>query len=133
MEGATMPHIIVEYTDNLEFDTQAMLAELQEALVSTGAVATKGIKSRAVRLADYRIADGSNEYAFVHVSLLIREGRPPEVQHAMVENSMEVLKNAFGGRFEEGYLSLSVDLKEMHRGTAMTLHNIPAGGIKESR
>ena len=124
-----MPHITVEYTDNLDFDRQGLLADLQQALVETGAVAQKGIKSRAVRITDYRIADGYRDYAFVHVGLLVREGRSPEIKQAMVENTMGVLKKAFGGRFDDSYLSLSVDLKEMHAGTALTLHNIPKGGV----
>ena len=34
-------------------------------------------------------------------------------------------KETFGDRFEDGYLSLSVDIKEMRQGIAQTLHNIP--------
>ena len=72
------------------------LARLHEELVATGAVNLKGIKSRAVRLTDYRIADGDPAYAFVHVSLLIREGRPLEVQQEAARRVMNVLKETFG-------------------------------------
>jgi 5-carboxymethyl-2-hydroxymuconate isomerase len=120
-----MPHLILEYTDNLDFEVQPLLARLHEELVATGAVNLKGIKSRAVRLTDYRIADGDPGYAFVHVSLLIREGRPLEVQQEAARRVMNVLKETFGKRFESGYLSLSVDIKEMREGIAQTLHNIP--------
>ena len=120
-----MPHLTLEYTDNLDFDVQPLLARLHEELVATGAVNLKGIKSRAVRLTDYRIADGDPAYAFVHVSLLIREGRPLEVQQEAARRVMNVLKETFGQRFESGYLSLSVDIKEMREGIAQTLHNIP--------
>ena len=123
-----MPHLTLEYTDNLEFDVQPLLARLHEELVATGAVNLKGIKSRAVRLTDYRIADGDPDYAFVHVSLLIREGRPVEVQQEAARRVMSVLKESFGQRFESGYLSLSVDIKEMGEGIAQTLHNIPEKG-----
>src|SRR5512137_1445373 len=118
-----MPHLTLEYTDNLEFDIQPLLARLHEELVATGAVNLKGIKSRAIRLTDYRIADGDPGYAFVHVGLLIREGRPIETQQEAARRVMEVLKATFGRRFESGYLSLSVDIKEMREGIAQTLHN----------
>src|SRR5512137_1601701 len=108
-----MPHLTLEYTDNLEFDIQPLLARLHEELVATGAVNLKGIKSRAVRLTDYRIADGDPDYAFVHINLLIREGRPLEVQQQAAQRMMNVLKETFGERYENGYLSLSVDIKEM--------------------
>jgi 5-carboxymethyl-2-hydroxymuconate isomerase len=120
-----MPHLTLEYTDNLYFDVQTLLARLHTELVATGAVNLKGIKSRAMRHTEYRIADGNPEYAFVHVNLLIREGRPLEVQKDAAQRVMVVLKQTFGHRFESGYLSLSVDIKEMREGIAQTLHNIP--------
>ena len=120
-----MPHLTLEYTDNLQFDVQPLLARLHAELVATGAVNLKGIKSRAIRHSAYRIADGNEEYAFVHVNLLIREGRPFEVQKDAAQRVMEVLKETFGDRFEKGHLSLSVDIKEMRDGIAQTFHNIP--------
>ena len=125
-----MPHLTLEYTDNLDFDVQPLLARLHEELVATGAVNLKGLKSRAVRHGDYRIADGNPEYAFVHVNLLIREGRPVEVQQDAAKRVMNVLKETFGHRFDNSYLSLSVDIKEMREGIAQTLHNIPDLGKK---
>jgi 5-carboxymethyl-2-hydroxymuconate isomerase len=123
-----MPHLTLEYTDNLSFDVQSVLARLHAELAATGAVNLKGIKSRAIRHAEYRIADGDPAYAFVHVNLLIREGRPVQVQQDAAQRVMAVLKDTFGARFETGYLSLSVDIKEMRAGVAQTLHNIPEKG-----
>ena len=120
-----MPHLTLEYTDNLEFEIQPLLARLHSELAATGAINLKGLKSRAVRHSDYRIADGNPEYAFVHVGLLIREGRPIEIQQDAAQRVMAVLKETFGSRFETGYLSLSVDIKEMREGVAQTFHNIP--------
>ena len=122
-----MPHLTLEYTANLEFEIQPLLARLHEELVATGAVNLKGIKSRAIRHTDYRIADGNPAYAFVHVGLLIREGRPLAVQQDAARRVMAVLKETFGQRFDTGFLSLSVDIKEMREQVALTLHNIPDG------
>lgn len=121
-----MPHLTLEYTDNLSFDVQPLLARLHEELVATGAVQLKGIKSRAIRHTEYRIANGNPEYAFVHVNLLIREGRPLDVQQDAARRVMAVLEEVFAKRFESGPLSLSVDIKEMRDGIAITKHNIPA-------
>jgi 5-carboxymethyl-2-hydroxymuconate isomerase len=121
-----MPHLTLEYSDNLDFDVQSVLARLHTELVATGAINLKGIKSRAIRLCEYRIADGNPEYAFVHVNLLIRQGRPLETQQEAARRVMRVLKETFGDRFDQSYLSLSVDIKEMRDEVALTLHNIPA-------
>jgi 5-carboxymethyl-2-hydroxymuconate isomerase len=123
-----MPHLTLEYSDNLEINIQPLLARLHDELVATGAVNMKGLKSRAIRHTDYRIADGDEGYAFVHLNILIREGRPLETQQEVARHAMAVLEDAFGHRFNEGYLSLSVDVKEMKEGIALTKHNIPSGG-----
>ena len=120
-----MPHLTLEYTDNLDFEVQPLLARLHEQVVATGAINLKGIKSRAVRHTEYRMADGDPQYAFVHVGLLIREGRPVEIQKEATRRVMAVLKETFGHRFEKEFLSLSVDIKEMREGIALTEHNIP--------
>lgn len=120
-----MPHLTLEYTDNLDFDVQPLLARLHTELVATGAINLKGLKSRAVRHSQYRIADGNPDYVFVHVNLLIREGRSLEIQKDAAHRVMAVLKETFGERFENSHLSLSVDIKEMREGIAQTFHNIP--------
>jgi len=120
-----MPHLTLEYTNNLEFDVQELLARLHSELTATGAIKLKAIKSRAICHSDFRMADGNPQYAFVHVNLLIREGRPLEVQKDLTQRVLKVLEDTFGQRFEDGYLSLSVDIKEMRDGVALTHHNIP--------
>ena len=120
-----MPHLTLEYSDNIEVDVQPLLARLHEEVVATGAINLKGIKSRAIKHTQYRVADGDPEYAFVHVDLLIREGRPIEIQKEATQRVMKVLKETFGHLFEKRKLSLTVDLKEMRDGIALTDHNIP--------
>jgi 5-carboxymethyl-2-hydroxymuconate isomerase len=119
-----MPHLTLEYSDNIEVDVQPLLARLHEEVVATGAINLKGIKSRAIKHNQYRVADGDPDYAFVHVGLLIREGRPIEVQKEATQRVMKVLKETFGHLFETRELSLTVDLKEMRDGIALTDHNI---------
>jgi 5-carboxymethyl-2-hydroxymuconate isomerase len=126
-----MPHLTLEYSDNLEIDVQPLLARLHEEVVATGAINLKGIKSRAIKHTQYRIADGDPDYAFVHVGLLIREGRPIEIQKEATQRVMQVLKETFGHLFERRKLSLTVDLKEMRDGIALTEHNIPANSLTQ--
>ncbi len=120
-----MPHLTLEYTANLDFEVQPLLARMHAELAATGAVSLKAIKSRAVRRSEYRVADGNPDYAFVFVSLLILEGRPPEVQSEFAQRVLAVLKETFRDRIENGYLSLSVDVREMREGTCASFHNIP--------
>ena len=128
-----MPHLTLEYTANLDFDVQSLLAQLHAELVATGAINLKGIKSRSVCHTEYRVADGNPNYAFVHVNLLIREGRPLKVQEDIARRVMAALRETFGDRFEKEHLSLSVDIKQMRHGTALTFHNIPRGTGVETK
>ena len=123
-----MPHLTLEYTDNIQFDIQSLLARLNEAMLATGSVNLKGLKSRAICHTEYRIADGFKGYAFVHLNILIKEGRSFETRQEMTQRTMKVLQETFQHHFEDGYISLSVDLKEMVTGIALTNHNIPANG-----
>lgn len=128
-----MPHLTLECTDNIEFDVQSLLARLHDAMVATGAVNLKGLKSRVIRHTDFRVADGYPGYGFVHLNILMNEGRPLETRQEVTRRAMDVLEETFGHRFADGYLSLSVDLKEMVRGIARTHHNIPVEGIGPER
>ena len=120
-----MPHLTVEYTDNLSFEPQSLLKRLHAEIIATGAVNLKGLKSRLIRHTQYHIADGNPDYAFVHVNLLIKEGRTVDVQKQIADRVMSVLETTLGERFKKSYLSLSVDIKEMRDGIARTQHNIP--------
>ena len=120
-----MPHLTLEYSSNLEFEIQPLLARLHSELAATGAVSLNTIKSRAVRRSEYRVADGNPDYAFVFAGLLILEGRPLEVQREFAQRVLAVLKETFCDRIENGYLSLSVDVREMREGTWASFHNIP--------
>jgi 5-carboxymethyl-2-hydroxymuconate isomerase len=123
-----MPHLTLEYTDNVEVDIQPLLARLHEAMMATGAVNLKGLKSRAIRHTEYRIADGYEGYRFVHLNILIKEGRSFETRQEMAQRTMAVLEETFQHYFEGDYISLSVDVKEMPNDIALTHHNIPAAG-----
>ncbi len=118
-----MPHLALEHSDNIEMDVQPLLSRLHEEAVATGAINLKGIKSRVIKHTQYRIADDDPDYAFVHVSLLIREGRPIEIQKDAAKRV--ALKEIFGYLFEMRELSLTVDQKEMRDAIALTEHNIP--------
>ena len=57
-----MPHLTLEYTANLDFEVQPLLARLHSELVATGAINLKGLKSRAVRHGEYRIARALEDF-----------------------------------------------------------------------
>lgn len=124
-----MPHLTMEYSDNLEVDVKAVFARLHKELVATGAVNMKGLKSRAIRQTEYYIADGYESYKFIHLDMLLKEGRSVEMQQEISQRAMKVLEEMFGHYYKDDYISLSVNLREMREGVSMTKHNFPVDGI----
>ncbi len=73
-----MPHFVVEYTSNIkdEAHISQLLAKANQVLIEQGGLfPTGGIRSRAIELEEYCIADGQADYAFVHCNLKIGAGR----------------------------------------------------------
>lgn len=72
-----MPHFIAECTDNIreQADLPGLFAKVNEALAATGIFPIGGIRSRAHWLDTWQMADGRQDYAFVHMTLKIGAGR----------------------------------------------------------
>ena len=116
-----MPHLIVEYTDNLRGDARIpeLLKSLNETLIAQGGTFPVGaIRSRAIALTDYRMADGAADYAFVHVTLKIGAGRDAATKKQACDALFEAIKAHFAEAFAKRLLALSMELYEFdERGT----------------
>ncbi|MFC7394130.1 5-carboxymethyl-2-hydroxymuconate Delta-isomerase [Scopulibacillus cellulosilyticus] len=122
-----MPHIIVEYTDNIkeEANIPELLKKLNGVLISRSRIfPTGGIRSRAIELHDYYIADGSEDDAFVHVTFKIGSGRSEADKKETCEALFDVIKSHFAELFEKRYLALSLDLVEFGEGGTYKHNNI---------
>ncbi|MFP3891604.1 5-carboxymethyl-2-hydroxymuconate Delta-isomerase [uncultured Ralstonia sp.] len=124
-----MPHVIVEYTDNLGDD--ARIPQLLETINATliaqnGVFPTGGIRSRAIKLTEYRVADGKEDDAFVHVTMKIGAGRSAEVKKAACDALFEAIKVHFADAFAKRYLALSMELTEFDEGGSYKHNNIHA-------
>ncbi|UOQ45892.1 5-carboxymethyl-2-hydroxymuconate Delta-isomerase [Halobacillus salinarum] len=110
-----MPHVIVEYTDNLSphTDIQSLLEKLSKVLVGRKETyPIGGIRVRAHKVTDYCIADGNEDDAFVHTTFKIGKGRSEETKLATCEELFQVIKEHFAPVYEEKYLALSLELAE---------------------
>ncbi len=126
-----MPHIVLEYTDNIEIeDTQALLKKLADALIATGHVRRKGIRARAIKLTDYLIADGDPAYHFLYATLSFRVGRTPEILNLLAESVVSTLEAEFAHLGQDGnYLAVANDIHVLQNGIALNRHNLPAERI----
>ena len=124
-----MPHLIIEYTANIraEADIAALLRKANDVIIAQdGAFPIGGIRSRAIELTDYRMADGAADYAFVHATLKIGAGRSPEVKKRVCDELFEAIKAHFADLFARRYLALSMELYEFDEGGTYKHNNVHA-------
>lgn len=81
-----MPHLFVEYTDNLSIDTGKTLLQLNEALVGSGHFDENAIKARAIKLDDYLIGtQTAAKRSYIHMRLTILSGRDAETRKQIAD------------------------------------------------
>jgi 5-carboxymethyl-2-hydroxymuconate isomerase len=120
-----MPHIVVEYTANLaaDIDMPALLRRLNQAArdlkdAQGRAVYQPGaVRSRAVRLDEWCVADGMADDAFVHVTVKIAAGRSAAVEAETAGALFEMVKDHFAALYARRYLALSLELFKFQRDT----------------
>jgi 5-carboxymethyl-2-hydroxymuconate isomerase len=113
-----MPHSIVEYSAEVtdSFDRPLFAKGLHEALVRIAGGRAAGCKTRFIRLDETYIADGSTDYAMVHVQIGILSGRTPQVRRELAEAVLELLRDCVPP-LPEAELQMSVDVRELERET----------------
>ncbi|MGY2378493.1 5-carboxymethyl-2-hydroxymuconate isomerase [Pseudomonas sp. SDO524_S393] len=111
-----MPHFIAEYTDNLEAqaDLPGLFERIHRVLGDSGVFPLGGIRSRAVRLDTWRMADGKHDYAFVHMTLKIGHGRDLATRQAVAEAVFAVITAHFAELQAQRLLALSFEMVELH-------------------
>jgi 5-carboxymethyl-2-hydroxymuconate isomerase len=122
-----MPHFIVEYTANIkaEADIPKLLAKANAILIAQdGIFPIGGIRSRAIELHDYSIADGQADYAFVHCNLKIGAGRTEAQKKKVGDELFAAIQAHFADLFAKRYLALSLELNEFSESGTYKQNNI---------
>lgn len=107
-----MPHLLMEYTDNLDIRPKETLRVLNRVLIASGEFGDNyNIKSRARCLRDYCVGDDEGD-AFVHLTLSLLSGRSMAVRAALAENLVAVLKPLL---HTDARMQITVEVREMVR------------------
>jgi len=124
-----MPHLIYEYTDNLlpGADIPALLLKSNQVLIAQGGVLPiGGIRSRAICLSEYCVADGTVDDAFVHAVLKIGAGRSEEVKKKIGDDLFKMLSEHFAETAKQRTLALSLEIVEFSEAGTWKQNNIHA-------
>ncbi|MCZ6459930.1 MAG: 5-carboxymethyl-2-hydroxymuconate Delta-isomerase [Gammaproteobacteria bacterium] len=121
-----MPHLIVEYSANIEEDLQLpeLLTRLRDCAVATGVFPLGGIRLRGARRDHYLIADGDPTNAFVHLTARIGQGRTLEVRESVVQALFDVLCSHLDELYAERGLGISIEIQEIDAATSLKKNNL---------
>jgi 5-carboxymethyl-2-hydroxymuconate isomerase len=124
-----MPHFVIEYTANLAVEGRLpeLLRKANATLAAQGDVfPIGGIRSRAIELEHWFMADGAADYAFVHGTLKIGAGRPADVRRRVGDALFETMKTHFAEIYSRRYLALSLELGEFDEAGTWKHNNVHA-------
>ena len=71
-----------------------------------------GIRARAIKITDYYFADGSEDDAFVHMTLKIGAGRTDMEKKDTCDKLFQTLQDHLQDLYQSRYLALSLELYE---------------------
>ena len=110
-----MPHLIIEYSTNLDADLAmpSIAAALHAAALETGVFPIGGCRTRLAPRAVYVIGDGHPDNRFIHVQARIGAGRPPEVRQRAADHIFARLKAETATVFAAHPLGLTFEIVEI--------------------
>jgi len=124
-----MSHFVLEYTDNIKSEARIpeLLHKINEIMLAQeGVFPPGGIRSRAIELKDYCVADGNSDDAFVHATLKIGFGRSEAVKKKLCDELFAAMKEHFADLFAKRYLALSMEFSEFSEAGTYKHNNIHA-------
>ncbi len=112
-----MPHIILEYSDNItdKPDFQKLLRELHQGFAKTGHFKLTDIKSRVVKHDLYFIGDGDPIRTFVTVNLRILSGWTDKLKSELSHLILKLLKQYFPKTIAQQKSSVTVQISDIHK------------------
>jgi 5-carboxymethyl-2-hydroxymuconate isomerase len=110
-----MPHVICEYSANLEkkIKIDALLETLHSAVMRTGVTELGGLRTRADRRDQYRIADNDPTNGFVNVTIRVAKGRPAEMRRRIAETVFADARKHLDSVYATSPFALSVEVQEI--------------------
>lgn len=124
-----MPHLVFEITDNIaaQADIPGLLKKANDCLIAqNGVFPIGGTRSRALVLQHYRVADGTEDDAFVHATLKVGAGRTAAVLQQAGDALFAIIKDHFAALYASRYLALSMEIQVFDEAGTWKHNNIHA-------
>ncbi len=109
-----MPHLWIEYSANLDphLEVDNFLHHVHGEVVADGVFPLAGLRTRAVRVEHYVIADDHPDNAFVHIVLRTLPGRDPSSKKASTDRLFESIRRCLAPLSMRLPLAISMHVEE---------------------
>jgi 5-carboxymethyl-2-hydroxymuconate isomerase len=123
-----MPHIVVEYSANLENQTDLLklVEEVHQAALQTGEFEMAAVRTRASRREYYAIADRHRDNAFVAIWVRIAPGRSPERRKRIGQEIFDATCKYLEQIYETTPMAISLEVQEIDNTAAFRKLNLPS-------
>jgi 5-carboxymethyl-2-hydroxymuconate isomerase len=110
-----MPHVIVEYSDNLSgsVDLQALADNLHDTALASGLMDIAALRTRFAPRQIFRIADRHPDNSFMHIVARLREGRDKNDLRALAQALLSVARTALDNATPVKPYALTVEIHEI--------------------
>lgn len=110
-----MPHVVVEYSGNLEdrLDMAAFCDHLRRAASGIDALPLPGVRVRAFRADHVAMADGDPKHGFIDISIRMRGGRSAEVKENVANKLFEAARAFTADDMARNSLALSLEVRDI--------------------
>jgi 5-carboxymethyl-2-hydroxymuconate isomerase len=113
-----MPHVVIQYTPNVEADMDALCRELAAALIEQRdenggpLFPPGGTRVMAYPAAHYAVADGKQDYAFVYINVKIASGRSAAAKTRAGDAMLAKVEARFASLFEKKLIGITLQMEE---------------------
>ena len=108
-----MPHISLEYTENIQKKLKSdFFDQILTVIIQAAGVKAENCKSRAIKIKNFHIGTKNKNQGFVHLKIKILEGRTQNIKNQIANNSLKVLKSYFYNT-NESNIQYSIEIQEM--------------------
>jgi len=119
-ERNTMPHLVIQYTDNLEPEAQlgTLARKLADVLLAQrdgdgkAVFPIGGTRVLAYPCRHYAVADGQDDYAFVYLNLRIAAGRSAGAIERAGEALLAAVQAHFAAIFASRAIGITLQIDE---------------------
>ncbi len=111
-----MAHFIYEYSANLPadiLDLPGLMEKMHALAAETGVFPLAGIRSRAIRCEDYRVADGAPDKGFINLSMKVGHGRDTETRLACGQQLFDTMVTHLQPLLDQQPVAVSFEMREL--------------------